>query len=161
MTAIAFTLRRIMEDDHAMLGALRDREHNPLCLTLEPPWRENAPRVSCIPPGVYRLGLRTVGGWHAKLLEQFGAKFHKGAIELLDVPGRSAILFHPLNYHTQTDGCIGPGRTRMKGPDGALAVGNSVVAYRAVYPGMAQAAMDGERIQVLDLVSRTHAGTVV
>lgn len=71
-----------------------------LLYTLELPWRENAVGVSCIPEGLYRC----VIAWS----NRFGRLMPR----LMSVPGRSGILFHPLNEVTQTMGCIGLGMER-------------------------------------------------
>lgn len=71
--------------------------------TVELPWRDNAPTVSCIPPGVYRC--ETV---HSP---RFGRVYG-----VRDVPGRSHILFHAGNFggdkdqgwNTDLQGCIAP-----------------------------------------------------
>jgi hypothetical protein len=65
-------------------------------VTLELPWRENRRQISCIPAGTYDLEL-----WQSK---KFGKCLH-----VMNVPGRDAILIHPLNYNSQTHGCIGIG----------------------------------------------------
>lgn len=64
-----------------------------LCFTLEEPWRNNEPKISCIPEGVY------------KCKKHNGAKF-SNVWEVLDVPGRSAILIHSGNTLADTEGCI-------------------------------------------------------
>jgi len=64
--------------------------------SLELPWKDNQRRVSCIPPGVYPL-VRHVS-------PKFGECYW-----VRNVPGRSEILIHPGNYHTQILGCILPG----------------------------------------------------
>ena len=67
------------------------------CKTLELPWRENEPFISCIPEGTYKVIPRdstTYGNhWHVQ-----------------DVTGRSLILIHAGNYHRDTEGCIIVGR---------------------------------------------------
>jgi hypothetical protein len=52
--------------------------------SLEPPWKNNEPNVSCIPEGEY-TAVRDRGGRH---------QFYR----VEDVPGRSAIEIHPANY---------------------------------------------------------------
>jgi len=64
--------------------------------TLELPWKDNRPGVSCIPAGRYQVVKH-----HAPA---FGACFW-----LPNVPGRTEILIHPGNYYTQIRGCILPG----------------------------------------------------
>ncbi|OPB97914.1 DUF5675 family protein [Elizabethkingia occulta] len=67
-----------------------------ICYTIELPWHNNRRKVSCIPEGRYGLLKRHSPkfGWH---------------ISVLNVPGRSAILFHPANYALkELQGCIAP-----------------------------------------------------
>lgn len=64
--------------------------------TLELPWRDNKPFISCIPEGEYPIYTFK----HPRWGEIIGLK---------DVPGRSEILIHPGNYIENTEGCILPG----------------------------------------------------
>lgn len=66
------------------------------CVTLELPWLDNQPQVSCIPEGRYQVRNRRT--------DKFGLHYH-----VQDVPGREWILFHPGNYVSQLRGCILPG----------------------------------------------------
>lgn len=64
--------------------------------TVERPWLNNQPNVSCIPQGVYTCRPR---------------RYYKGrypAIEITGVPHRSHILFHKANWPHQVKGCIAP-----------------------------------------------------
>ncbi len=63
------------------------------CRTLELPWLDNQPQISCIPEGVY-----TCKRFNSA---KFGETFH-----VCDVPGRSGILFHAGNTAKDTRGCI-------------------------------------------------------
>lgn len=73
-----------------MLG---DKE---LCKTIELPWMDNKVQRSCIPEGSY------------KLVKRYSERFH-WHFELLNVPGRSAILIHSANWALQElKGCIAP-----------------------------------------------------
>ena len=68
----------------------------PICHTIELPWRDNRRNVSCIPEGRYRL-LRS-------RTRNFGF-----ALRLLEVPDRSGILIHAANdAETELRGCIAP-----------------------------------------------------
>lgn len=84
--------------------------------TVERPWRSNLPRVSCIPEGRYRCRPRMFfrGGYPA--------------IEVLDVPGRSHILFHVGNRAGDVEGCIAIG-TRL----GSLADEWAVLESRTAF----------------------------
>jgi len=97
--------------------------------TLENPDMGNQPSISCIPTGVYRLGLRTVGGWNQKAANhsRIGPN-HEGMIEVQDVPGRTYILMHWGNEPKNTEGCVLIGTTYQ--PD---YIGSSVDAYISFY----------------------------
>ena len=64
-----------------------------LCNTLEPPSLFNKKDISCIPEGQYTCKLINS--------EKFGTVY-----QVMDVPNRSNILFHPGNYVSETSGCI-------------------------------------------------------
>ena len=67
-----------------------------VCSTIELPWKENEPRISCIPEGIYEMKKR--------YSQKFGKHF-----QLLNVPGRSYILIHPANDALkELRGCIAP-----------------------------------------------------
>lgn len=67
-----------------------------LCKTVELPWKNNQPRVSCIPEGQYRLRRR-----HSP---RFKAHF-----EVMEVKDRKYILFHAANdAGKELRGCIAP-----------------------------------------------------
>lgn len=70
--------------------------------TIEDDWRDNAPRISCIPAGLYTLQ-RTIYRKHG--YETF---------EVVKVPDRSRILIHPANTEEDLEGCIGVGLRRGK-----------------------------------------------
>jgi hypothetical protein len=92
-----------------------------------------------IPAGTYKLTLRTEGGWHNKYLNKFGA-MHKGMIWVQDVPGFEWILWHAGNTDENTAGCLLLGNTQTNNriaKDGFI--GNSVDAYKFVYPRVAAA----------------------
>ncbi len=65
--------------------------------TIERPWLDNKPYVSCIPTGVYV----------AKF--QWSAKHSCNLYHLQDVPGRDVIEIHPANVYQQLLGCIALG----------------------------------------------------
>ncbi len=66
------------------------------CYTIELPWLDNQPRVSCIPEGRYELKKRYSPRFREHLLV-------KG------VQGRSLVLFHPANDALkELKGCIAP-----------------------------------------------------
>jgi len=67
-----------------------------LCHTIELPWRNNKPCVSCIPEGTYPL------------VKRWSVHF-KNHVLVDQVPGRSFILFHSAsNALEDLKGCIAP-----------------------------------------------------
>ena len=65
--------------------------------TVEKPWADNKPNVSCIPTGYY------------KLVRVDSPKFGENTWEIADVTGRSHILIHVANTSVDVIGCIGLG----------------------------------------------------
>lgn len=90
------TLVRQSWGDSATLGRLYV-SGGFVAYTLEPPWRDNRPNISCIPCGIYPWALLP------------SPRFGRNMVELLTIPGRSEILIHPGNYPDDTQGCILPG----------------------------------------------------
>lgn len=100
-----FKLIRVVYIPDGTFGVLFDYDNSPICLTLEREWRNNEKNISCIPRGKYVC----------KRVEspKFGDTF-----EVLDVPGRSHILFHKGNIEDDSHGCVvtglKPGRYKGK-----------------------------------------------
>lgn len=65
----------------------------PICVTLEEPWQDNAPMVSCIPAGTYKC-------------VKYSSTAHPDVWELQNVPNRTKILIHNGNTLRDTMGCI-------------------------------------------------------
>lgn len=85
--------------------------------TVERQWNDNKPSVSCIPEGTYLCVPR---------------RYHRGgykAIEVLDVPNRSHILFHRANVAEELAGCIAPG-LKLGWYKNQWAVMSSTLAFR-------------------------------
>lgn len=74
--------------------------------SLELPWRDNKPNISCIPVGEYFVSLR------------YSPHFHRELYHLHNVKDRSYILIHPANlagdvskgWQSQLQGCITIGK---------------------------------------------------
>jgi len=69
------------------------------CFTVERPWLNNEPWVSCIPNGEYEM---TPTRYHRRNINTW---------ELGPVPGRTRILIHPGNTWTDVRGCVAVGST--------------------------------------------------
>jgi hypothetical protein len=66
--------------------------------TIERPWNNNEPNISCIPTGVYAL---------------WPARFNKGdyeVYEILNVPGRTEVKIHIATTMDDVLGCVGLGK---------------------------------------------------
>lgn len=103
-------LTRQATSDEGTFGALRVYDGGALlysCFTGELPWRDNRVQMSCIPAGGY-----TCQPWHSRK--------YPNNYNVMDVPGRSAILFHSGNFSgardkgflTNVEGCILVGKAR-------------------------------------------------
>jgi len=86
-------LVRLTKDPDIPTYGVLINEGIPYALTLERPWLDNMPNVSCIPCGIYKA-IRHVS-------PRFGETFL-----LQDVPRRSEILFHTGNISYHSSGCI-------------------------------------------------------
>ncbi len=85
-------LTRILQTDEATYGVLSS-DNYPLCVALELPWLDNQPNSSCIPTGEYSV-------------QQFQSPEHGQVWEIMNVPGRSAILIHEGNFPQNSLGCV-------------------------------------------------------
>lgn len=85
-------LLRLSDEADAIRGVLLV-DGSPVCATLELPWLDNRPGVSCIPEGNY------VCGWYL-------SPTHGETLIVNKVPDRSYILFHAGNTCLDTNGCI-------------------------------------------------------
>lgn len=65
--------------------------------TIERPWRENQPNVSCIPEGLYTCR------------KFVSSKYPHETYQIMGVSGRTYILFHAANAAFELQGCIAPG----------------------------------------------------
>lgn len=88
----------------------------PFAVTLERPWLNNTIGKSCIPTGDY-ICKRVMS-------PKFGNTF-----QVMDVPGRSHILFHKGNIDDDTEGCILIGEEYSIWDDGSVSIGRSGHAY--------------------------------
>ena len=93
-----------------------------VCNTIELPWKENEPRVSCIPEGGYELTKRYSRrfGWH---------------LLLHGVPDRSLILIHAYNDALkESKGCIAPVSVLTGEGRGIRSRAALALVLSAVYP---------------------------
>lgn len=90
-------LIRYYQDDKATLGVLTIvGMQDPIFYTVERPWLDNEPNVSCIPQGVYQCVIHQ-------------SSKNGEVYEVQDVVGRTHIQLHIANTAEQVQGCIGIG----------------------------------------------------
>ena len=101
-----------------------------------------------IPDGVYQMGLRKVGGYHARYTKRF-PHIHIGMLHVLNVPGFEYILIHCGNTDERTAGCLLVGDSQENNlitKDGFI--GKSTQAYKRIYPRIAEAIECGEEVTI-------------
>lgn len=69
----------------------------PFCYTIERPWIDNLPYISCIPESIYKM-------------VRYDSPSYGANTWMVDaVPNRTYILFHVANVAANVQGCIGLG----------------------------------------------------
>tara|TARA_R100001443_G_scaffold7321_2_gene16584 strand:- start:8859 stop:9467 length:609 start_codon:yes stop_codon:yes gene_type:complete len=121
------------------------------CFSLEDQIRDGQKIMSetAIPEGEYEIKFRTIGGYDAKYQKRYGTTWHKGMLELQDVPNFKYILIHTGNTDEHTAGCLLVGETQQdldKGKDGFI--GGSGDAYKKMYPKVRDALLNGEKVTI-------------
>ena len=121
------------------------------CFTLEDQVRDGEKVMSetAIQLGEYEVKFRTVGGYDARYQKKYGTTWHKGMLELQDVPNFKYILIHTGNTDEHTAGCLLVGETQQdldRGKDGF--VGGSGDAYKKMYPKVRDALLNGEKVTI-------------
>jgi len=125
----------LLKRTYFLQGTLGTIEHEGsiVCFTIELPWLDNRPRVSCVPEGKYALRQRN------------SAKFGQH-LELANVEGRSLILIHPANDASkELLGCIAP----VSYPTGMWSGNESKKAFLKVLALVRDASAKGEEAQLL------------
>ena len=89
-----FTIRRFVpEYKEAMYGIFLDELKRPFAVTLEHPWKQNAPFISCIPTGEY-------------ICKPYSSAKYPNTWQICDVKDRDFVLIHWGNFLKDTQGCI-------------------------------------------------------
>ena len=108
-------LVRFKQSKDVTIGRL---EHEDIYFyTVERPWLDNTPNVSCIPDGTYIVGRTN------------SPRFGENMWEVLDVPGRTHILIHVANYPHNVKGCIGFGTGVFGDLSGVTSSGNAIERF--------------------------------
>ena len=117
-------LKRVSDNEDATFGVLINGD-TPFAVTLEPSWEDNRKGISCIPSGPYSC--KRVKS------PRFGDTF-----EILDVEGRTHILFHKGNSERNTQGCvlIAEEFGRLNGKAAVLASGRGFTEFMSILQGI-------------------------
>lgn len=107
-------IRRIEKTDKETFGVL-SLDGQIICWTLERPYLDNKPNVSCIPAGIY-------------VCQRIQSPKFKETFEIMNVPGRTHILFHAGNKVEESLGCVLTG-SEIGELDGEKAVLSSSKAF--------------------------------
>ena len=120
-----------------------------LCYTLEDEHREDKiGGETRIPSGTYTVTLRKVGGFHGRYEKKYG-EMHKGMLWVRDVPNFEYILIHTGNTDEHTAGCLLLGDSQQANFDNSDGfVGSSTQAYKRVYPSVAKALEENEKVTI-------------
>ena len=120
------------------------------CFGLEDEYRaDKVAGETRIPQGRYKVGVRDVGGFHGRYSAKFPS-FHRGMLQVMEVPGFEYILIHIGNTEEDTAGCLLVGQNGCT--RGNLWIESSTNAYSELYKKCIQSAIDGELwIQYRDL----------
>ncbi len=90
-------LERLIFTDQSTLGEISmDGQYFCKCLELSCRKGDEGGRLA-IDPGRYEIKIT------------YSPRFKRDTAEIMNVPGRTGIRFHPANYYTQLDGCVAPG----------------------------------------------------
>lgn len=92
MYPVVELIRLEENENYGTFGVLRVQKQV-FCVTLEPADLENAPFLSSIPPQQYLCALH--------VSPKYGQTF-----QVMNVPDRDSVLFHPGNRVRDTKGCI-------------------------------------------------------
>lgn len=144
-------VKRIHDNGNTTIGGLYING-NFECFTLEDEHRQKKVYAETrIPEGKYLINFRTVGGFNKRYSGKF-PEFHKGMLQVMDVPNFEYILIHIGNTDKDTAGCLLVGKD-LGWINGRRAVTHSTAAYMEFYPKVSNALDCGEvvTIEYIDL----------
>jgi len=137
------------DSTNGLLFEVNDLGNQFLCYTLEDEKRVlKVKGETRIPAGIYNIELRKEGGFHKRYSKKY-SDIHIGMLHIVDVPGFEFILIHTGNTDEHTSGCLIVGDSQENNTiikDGF--VGKSVNAYRRIYPKIAKAIDNGEKVTI-------------
>ena len=124
------TLNRLRSGKDGTFGELiRHKDGSKqLCVTVEPPWKDNWTAISCIPKGIYTC-TRSKSPTKNK-------KLNGEVFRLHSVPNRENILIHTANWARELKGCIAPGEefSELDGVPAVIRSTDAMAQLLAVLP---------------------------
>jgi len=125
-------LKLLKENHNSTISVLTIDDSNS-CFVLEDGYNKvKVKGQTRIPAGRYRLKFRTEGGHHIKYKRMY-PEWHRGMIELQDVPNYKYILIHIGNYVKDTDGCLLVGKSyQLNLKTGSYEVLGSTLTYAKI-----------------------------
>ena len=122
-------IQRLEHDSDCCLGLLAiDRKA--FCWTLELPFLDNQPSISCIPKGLYTC-------------RRYSSPSHPRVWQVCDVPMRSDVLIHAGNTVLDTSGCVLLGTI-----PGYLSHRRAVLQSRDMFEAFMSATQSDETLQL-------------
>lgn len=130
--------RFISDHDTTVSRVLVNERH--VCFGLEDEYREHkVAGETRIPAGIYDIRLRKTGGFHNRYSKRFPT-FHRGMLQVMNVPDYEYVLIHCGNTDEDTSGCLLLGNGAYTGP-GNMSLLSSANAYAQFYPLVYDAAL--------------------
>ncbi|SHO58776.1 DUF5675 family protein [Vibrio quintilis] len=90
---------------HGVFGVLCDEYGNDICKTIERPWKDNQPGISCVPAGEYDL----IPHQSPKFGNVYALDAEQNGVTVFGPSQRTHILMHVANRVDQLEGCIAVG----------------------------------------------------
>jgi len=126
-----------------------------LAYTVEDPYREKKVKhITRFADGRYQIKFRSVGGFHSRYLQRYGADYHKGMLELQNVKGYSDeeykyVLIHSGNSAKSSSGCVIIGDTQTNNQIKEFGwVGSSRNNYLRTYQIIRDALLKGDEVWI-------------
>lgn len=98
-----------------------------------------------IDDGIYEVGFRDIGGFHSRYTRKFGSNWHKGMLEIKDVPNFKYVLIHIGNSDEDTNACYLVGDANARGENW---ISQSTQAYKRLYPKVRNALLNNEKVTI-------------
>lgn len=118
------------------------------CFILEDEFREvKVKHETRIPQGKYEITLRTYGGHYERYTTKF-RKWHKGMLQLMNVPNFTDILIHIGNKDSDSSGCLLTGKQVNKDNDDKITLLYSTIAYKQMYEKVIKAFDRKEQVYI-------------